>query len=66
MRSLEEQQAAARGLWVWLSEQPTSDTNASLLHILETYQQEIQRQLDGTCYSEEWLGILALPQGCIP
>jgi hypothetical protein len=60
VNSLETQFYAAAGFSAWLSEQPASDTSASLLNVLETHQLEIQRQLGNHPAFDEWYGVLKL------
>lgn len=60
MTNLETQLYAARGFAAYLSAQPTNDLHTSLLHVLETYQLELQRQINGSPTEQDWLGILAL------
>ena len=60
MTNLETQLYAARGFAAYLAAQPSSELNASLLHVLDTYELELQRQIHGVPVEQDLLGILAL------
>jgi hypothetical protein len=60
VNALETQLYATRGFNSWLSQQPSSDENASLLNVLNTYQAELERQITSTTATPEWFGVLEL------
>ena len=65
-RRLEIQTQAVRGFSTWLRGSPPTDTeegrefNDQLVYVLDVYGEELQRQIDGTAATPDWLNIVAV------
>jgi hypothetical protein len=65
VNSLETAQCAARGFSEWLKSSTVAEPEAQelkeqLLHVLEVYDLELQRQIEGSRANQDWFSVIAL------
>ena len=65
LNNLETAQCAARGFSEWLKSSTATEPEAQelkeqLSHVLEVYDLELQRQIEGSRANQDWFGVIAL------
>ena len=65
LNNLETAQYAARGFSEWLKSSTATEPEAQelkeqLSHVLEVYDLELQRQIEGSRANDDWFGVIAL------